>query len=186
MVAYEGVVIGDNCVLGEGGVLHPNVKLWPHKEIEAGATIKDSIIWGNRGRRALFSRFGVSGVVNIDLTPEFAAKLSAALGAALPKSSYVAINRDAHRSARMLKRALVSGLPGTGINVWDLGSVAIPVLRHFVRQRKDTSAGIHVRLSPFDQRGGHSYHRQPGFEPEQLGRARIERNFFARTFDVRS
>ena len=98
------------------------------------------------------SRFGVSGVVNIDLTPEFAAKLSAALGAALPKGSYVAINRDAHRSARMLKRALVSGLPGTGINVWDLTSVAIPVLRHFVRQRKDTSAGIHVRLSPFDQR----------------------------------
>ena len=98
----------------------------------------------------------------------------------------MAISRDAHRSARMLKRALVSGLPGTGINVWDLGSVAIPVLRHFVRQRKDTSAGIHVRLSPFDQRGGHSYHRQPGFEPEQLSRARIERNFFARTFDVRS
>jgi mannose-1-phosphate guanylyltransferase/phosphomannomutase len=47
-------------------VLHANVKLWPHKEIEAGATIKDSVIWGNQGRRALFGRFGVSGVVNID------------------------------------------------------------------------------------------------------------------------
>ncbi len=152
VAAYEGVVIGDNCVLGEGSVLHPNVKLWPHKEVDAGATIKDSIIWGNQGRRSLFSRFGVSGVVNIDLTPEYAAKLSAALGATLPKNSYVAINRDAHRSSRMLKRALISGLPGAGINVWDLGTVAIPVLRHFVRQRKDTTAGIHVRLSPFDQR----------------------------------
>jgi mannose-1-phosphate guanylyltransferase/phosphomannomutase len=152
VVAYEGVVVGDNCSVGERAVLHPNVKLWPHKEIEPGATVKDSIIWGNQGRRSLFGRFGVSGIVNIDLTPEFAAKLSAALGATLPKGCYVAINRDSHRSARMLKRALISGLPGTGINVWDLGTVAIPVLRHFVRQRKDTHAGIHVRLSPFDQR----------------------------------
>ncbi len=54
--------------------------------------------------------------------------------------------------SRMLKRALISGLPGTGINVWDLGTVAIPVLRHFVRTNSTTSAGIHVRLSPFDQR----------------------------------
>ena len=183
VVAYEGVVIGDNCVLGEGSVLHPNVKLWPHKEIEAGATIKDSIIWGNQGRRALFSRFGVSGVVNVDLTPEFAAKLSAALGATLPKGSYVAINRDVHRSARMLKRALVSGLPGTGINVWDLGTVAIPVVRHFVRQRKDTSAGIHVRLSPFDQRvvdiriiDGQ------GLNQSNSAERAIERNFFREDF----
>ncbi|MBK8046023.1 MAG: NTP transferase domain-containing protein [Anaerolineales bacterium] len=183
VVAYEGVVIGDNCVLGEGSVLHPNVKLWPHKEIEAGATIKDSIIWGNQGRRALFSRFGVSGVVNIDLTPEFAAKLSAALGAALPKGSYVAINRDAHRSSRMLKRALISGLPGTGVNVWDLGTVAIPVLRHFVRQRKDTTAGIHVRLSPFDQRvvdiriiDGQ------GLNQSNAAERAIERNFFREDF----
>jgi len=183
VIAYEGVVIGDNCVIGEGAVLHANVKLWPHKEIEAGATIKDSVIWGNQGRRALFSRFGVSGVVNIDLTPEFAAKLSAALGATLPKGSFVAMNRDTHRSSRMLKRALVSGLPGTGVNVWDLGSVAIPVLRHFVRQRKDTSSGIHVRLSPFDQRvvdirviDGQGLNQSGSSE-----RA-IERNFFREDF----
>ena len=60
MVAYEGVVIGDNCVLGEGSVLHPNVKLWPHKEIEAGATIKDSIIWKPGTPRSVLTlwRFG--------------------------------------------------------------------------------------------------------------------------------
>ncbi|MBW7883798.1 MAG: NTP transferase domain-containing protein [Caldilineaceae bacterium] len=183
VIAYEGVVIGDNCVLGEGATLHANVKLWPHKEIEAGATIKDSIIWGNQGRRALFSRFGVSGVVNIDLTPEYAAKLSAALGATLPKGSYVAINRDAHRSSRMLKRALISGLPGTGIHVWDLGTVAIPVLRHFVRHNKDAAAGIHVRISPFDQRvvdiriiDGQGLNQSTSAERT------IERNFFREDF----
>ena len=183
VVAYEGVVLGDNCVLGEGAMLHANVKLWPHKEIEPGANIKDSIIWGNQGRRALFSRFGVSGVVNIDLTPEFAAKLSAALGASLPKGSYVAINRDAGRSSRMLKRALISGLPGTGVNVWDLGTVAIPVLRHFVRQRKDASAGIHVRMSPFDPRVVDiRFIDSQGVNQSTAAERAIERNYFREDF----
>ncbi len=150
--AFEGVVVGESCVLGEGSTIYANVKLWPRKEVEPGATVKESIIWGNRGRRELFNRFGVSGVVNVDLTPEFAAKVSAALGATLEKGSYVAVNRDVHRTSRMLKRALISGLPGAGIHVWDVGTVPIPVLRHFVHHREDTSAGINVRLSPFDQR----------------------------------
>jgi mannose-1-phosphate guanylyltransferase/phosphomannomutase len=151
-VVFEDAVISDQCVLGEGCVIHAGVKLWPRKEIEPGATIKDSIIWGNQGKRALFGRFGITGIVNVDLTPEFAAKTAAALGATLPKDTYVAINRDVHRASRMLKRALISGLPGTGLNVWDLGTVPTPVVRHFVRTDPTTSAGIHVRISPFDQR----------------------------------
>ena len=139
VVLFEGVVIGDNCVLGEGSVIYPDVKLWPRKQIEAGATVKDSIIWGNQGRRSLFGRFGVTGVVNVDLTPELAAKLGAALGASLSAGSQVAINRDSHRSSRMLKRALISGIPGTGINVLDLGTVPIPVLAPFRAQRRQTS-----------------------------------------------
>lgn len=152
VVAYEGAIIGDGCVLDENCLIHADVKLWPNKEIETGATVRQSIIWGSQGRRALFSKYGITGVVNVDLTPEFAAKLGAALGAALPADSYVAINRDVHRSSRMLKRALISGLAGSGVNVWDLNTLPIPVARHFVRTDSSTSAGIHVRLSPFDQR----------------------------------
>lgn len=182
-VIYEGAVIGDNCALGEGAVIHADVKLWPHKQIDAGATVNESIIWGEQGRRSLFSRFGVSGVVNVDLSPEYAAKLSAALGATLPKGCAVAINRDAHRSSRMLKRALISGLPSTGVDVWDLGSVAIPVARYFVRKRENVQAGIHVRLSPFDQRvvdirimNGDGMNQSTGDERV------IERNFFREDF----
>lgn len=183
VVAFEGVVIGDNCVVGEGAALHSNVKLWPRKEVEPGATIKDSIIWGNQGRRSLFTRFGVSGVVNIDITSEYAAKLSAALGAILAKGSYVAVNRDMHRASRMIKRALMSGLPGTGINVWDLGNVAIPVLRHFVRSRADTLAGIHVRLSPFDQRVVDiRFMDSEGMNQSSAVERTIERTFFREDF----
>jgi mannose-1-phosphate guanylyltransferase/phosphomannomutase len=150
-VLFEGVVLGDNSIVGEGAVLHSNVKVWPGKEIEPGATVKTSIIWGARGRRVLFGRFGVTGVVNVDLTPEFAARMGAAFGATLPKGSTVTINRDPHRSPRMIKRAVISGLPSAGIHVQDLRSMPIPVARYFTKVT-DALGGVHVRLSPFDQR----------------------------------
>ena len=182
-IVFEGAVISDQCVLGEGSIIYTDVKLWPRKEIEAGAIIKDSIIWGNQGRRALFGRFGVTGVVNVDLTPEFAAKLGAALGATLPKGSYVALNRDMHRASRMLKRALISGIPGTGINVWDLGMVATPVARYFVRQDPTTSAGIHVRLSPFDQRVVDiRFIDKSGMNQNRSVERNVERAFFREDF----
>ncbi|MFC2015952.1 sugar phosphate nucleotidyltransferase [Chloroflexota bacterium] len=148
---YEGVVLGDNCIVGEGATLHANVKIWPNKEIEPGATVNSSIIWGARGRRVLFGRFGVTGLVNVDLIPEFAAKMGAAFGATLPKGSSVCINRDPHRSPRMIKRAVISGLPSAGISVEDLKSVPIPVARFYTRAT-EAAGCVHVRLSPFDRR----------------------------------
>ena len=150
-VLFEGVVVGDNSIVGEGAVLHAGVKIWPEKEIEPGATVKTSIIWGARGRRVLFGRFGVTGVVNVDLTPEFAARMGAAFGATLPKGSTVTINRDPHRSPRMIKRAVISGLPSAGIHASDLRSMPIPVARYYTKVT-DAVGGVHVRLSPFDQR----------------------------------
>ncbi len=150
-VLFEGSVIADNCVIGEGAVIHSNVKLWPDKEVDAGATVKSSIIWGSQGRRVLFSRFGVTGFVNVDLTPELCARLGAAYGATLPKGAFVTINRDPHRSPRMLKRGLISGLPSAGINVWDLGTLPTPVFRYFTRVT-EAVGGLHVRLSPHDPR----------------------------------
>jgi len=150
-VVFEGVVIGDNTFVGESAVIHSDVKIWPDKEIEAGATVKNSIIWGSQGRRVLFGRFGITGLVNVDLTPEMAASLGAAFGATLPRGSTVTINRDPHRSPRMIKRGIISGLPSAGVNVLDLRSSPIPVAR-FMTRYLGTQGGIHVRLSPFDQR----------------------------------
>ncbi|MCL7453434.1 MAG: mannose-1-phosphate guanyltransferase [Anaerolineae bacterium] len=150
-VLFEGVVLGDNSIVGEGAVIHANVKIWPEKEIEPGATVKTSIIWGARGRRVLFGRFGVTGVVNVDLTPEFAAKMGAAFGATLRKGNTVTINRDPHRSPRMIKRAVISGLPSAGVHAQDLRSMPIPVARYYTKVT-DAVGGVHVRLSPFDRR----------------------------------
>lgn len=149
-VVYEGAVIGDGSIIGEGAVIHPNLKIWPGKEIEPGATIKNSVIWGSQGRRELFGRYGVTGMTNVDFTPEFSARLGAAFGATLPKGSLVTFNRDPHRSPRMLKRAAIAGLPSAGVEVSDLGVQPIPVARYYTRV-SNAVAGMHVRLSPYDQ-----------------------------------
>ncbi|MCB0199570.1 MAG: NTP transferase domain-containing protein [Caldilineae bacterium] len=148
---YEGVVVGDNSIIGEGAMLHTGVKLWPGKEVDPGAVVKSSIIWGSQGRRVLFGRYGVTGVINVDLTPEFAARLGAAFGATLPRGSVVTINRDQNAGSRMLKRAVISGLPSAGVNVQDLQTVPIPVARYYTANSR-AAGGVHVRISPFDQR----------------------------------
>lgn len=150
-VLLEGVVVGDNSVVGEDALLRPDVKLWPSKEVEPGATVKSSIIWGSQGRKVLFGRYGVTGLVNVDLTPEFAAQLGATFAATLPKGATVTVNRDPHRSPRMIKRAIISGLPSAGINAADTRSMPIPVVRYYTRVT-DAVGGVNVRLSPYDNR----------------------------------
>ncbi|HEU5440379.1 MAG TPA: mannose-1-phosphate guanyltransferase [Ktedonobacterales bacterium] len=150
-VMFEGAVIGDHSVVDENAIIQPGVKIWPNKEIETGAVVTSSIIWGSAGRRALFGRYGVTGLVNVDITPDFAAKLGAAYGAVLPKGAVVCVNRDDHRTPRMVKRAVISGLPSAGINVSDLEAVPLPVARYYVRTT-DAAGGVHIRLSPFDPR----------------------------------
>ena len=182
-IAYEDVVIGDNCVLDENCVVHPDVKLWPNKRIEPGAVVRESIIWGSRGRRSLFGRAGVSGVVNVDFTPEFAAKLGSSLGANLPRGSYVAINRDSHRSSRMLIRALMSGLSSAGVDVWDLGEVPVPVARHFVRIQPSAAAGVHIQLSPLDQRVVDiRFMNSHGLDQSRAAERSVERSFSREDF----
>ncbi len=150
-VVFEGAVVGDRTVVGEGAIIQSGVKIWPGKEVETGAVVNHSVIWGSQGRRLLFGRYGVTGVVNVDLTPDFVARLASAFGSVLPKGSTVTINRDAHRSPRMIKRAMISGLPSAGNHVLDLRTVPIPVARYYTRTT-GAAGGVHVRLSPYDQR----------------------------------
>lgn len=149
-VIFEGAVLGDGVTVGADAVLHPNVKLWPAKSVEAGATVRASLIWGAQASKTLFGRYGVTGLTNVDITPEFAAKLGAAFAASLPVGSTVTINRDGDRSSRMIKRGIISGLPSAGINVADLRDLPIPVVRYITRI-SDADGGIHVRVTPYDR-----------------------------------
>ena len=179
---FEGAVIGDGTIIGTGAVIHPNVKIWPSKEVESGATVTTSIIWGSQGRRNLFGRWGVTGLVNVDLTPEFAAKLGAAYGGILPKGSTVTVNRDSHFSPRMIKRALISGLPSAGVNVLDTRNVPIPVARHYTRQ-VGAAGGVHVRLSPFDARVVDiKFFDRRGLDLDKATERKVEGSYFREDF----
>jgi len=182
-VMFEGSVIGDNSIVQEGAIIQPNVKIWPDKEIESGAVVNTSIIWGSQGRRGLFSRFGVTGLVNVDLTPDFATKLGGAYGAILAKGTVVCINRDSHqRTPRMIKRAVIAGLPSAGVNVQDINQVPIPVARYFIRTT-DAVGGVHVRLSPYDRRViDIKFFDQNGLDINKTTERKLENLFFREDF----
>ncbi len=147
--AEEGVVLGDECFIGEDALLSSGVKVYPFKTVEAGATVNDSIVWESRGARSLFGRNGIAGLANVDVTPEFASRVAMAYGSTLKKGTTVITSRDSSRSARMLKRALMAGLNAAGINVEDLEVASVPVTRFIVR-RPAVSGGITIRLAHGD------------------------------------
>jgi mannose-1-phosphate guanylyltransferase/phosphomannomutase len=145
----EGVVVGDSCRIGAQAVVLSGVKIYPHKIVEAGATVTTSIIWESRGSRSLFGRNGVTGLANVDLSPELAVRVAMAYATALPKGSTVTTSRDSSRAARVLKRAAMVGLNAAGLDVEDLEAATVPVTRFHVR-RGQSRGGVTVRLDPDD------------------------------------
>src|SRR5216684_1666406 len=146
----EGSVIGSEVVLGTGATINPNVRIWPNKEVEPGAVVHESIIWAGSWRRGLFTSYGLSGLTNVEFTPEFASRFGAAVGALSPKGTEIAISRDYTRAARMLHRALISGMISSGADVTDLSVLPAPVARYWAGHNHVSA--IHVQTSPVDPR----------------------------------
>jgi len=145
----EGVVVGDECFVGENAVVNPGVRIYPFKTVEADAVVNSSIVWESRAARTLFGPRGLRGLANVDVTPEVAVRVAAAFGTALAKGSVVTVSRDTSRAARALKRAMIGGLNLAGINVEDIELATVPVTRFQVRNSHAT-AGVTVRLAPDD------------------------------------
>ncbi len=149
VVIEEGAVIGDETSMGDETYIKKDVKVWPRKVIESGSIVTTNLIWGEKWRKSLFEGAMVRGVTNVELTPEFSAKLGAAYGSTLPKDSFVLAGRDAIRSSRMLKRSFVGGLLSAGVNVRDTKMVSLPVLRYKLTTFGEVG-GVHFRQSSED------------------------------------
>ncbi|MDR3707939.1 MAG: sugar phosphate nucleotidyltransferase [Capsulimonadaceae bacterium] len=143
----EGAVVGDRCHIENGASIRPLIKLWPDKVIEAGSMVTMSLIWGSRWQGSLFNTLGVSGIANVEMTPDFATKLGASYGAFLKKGASVLSSRDATPVCRMIKRGLVAGLVSVGVNILDNQEMPVPITRHSIRAN-NAVGGIHVRLAP--------------------------------------
>ncbi|HEV2249277.1 MAG TPA: sugar phosphate nucleotidyltransferase [Candidatus Limnocylindria bacterium] len=182
VVLEEGSVIGDHSVINEGARVRAEVKIWPDKQVEGGAVVGSSLIWGSQSRRSLFGRFGVTGLVNVDLTPEFAARLGSAYASSIPSGTMVTMNRDQHRSSRMLKRALMSGIVGAGVHVADLTQAPLPIGR-FQTRRMGAAGGVHVRISPFDVRVCDiKFFDRQALDMDKAQERKVENTFFREDF----
>jgi mannose-1-phosphate guanylyltransferase/phosphomannomutase len=173
----EGVILGDETFVGEGAVVGAEVKVYPFKTIEAGAVVNSSIVWESRGARSLFGHSGVSGLANVDITPEFAARVAMAYGSGLKAGVTIITSRDSSRSARMLKRAVMAGLNASGANVLDLEVATVPVTRFLVR-RPFATGGITVRLVEDDpQSVVIRFFDTEGLDLAEVAQRKIERLF---------
>ena len=178
----DGVVVGDNAHIGHGAILQPNVKVYPYKTVEPGAIVTKSIIWEGRGARGLFDENGVTGIGNVDLTPEMVLRVATAFGSTLKKGSRVTLGRDASRVSRALKRAIIAGLNSAGVTCEDLELAPAPSVR-FSAARMGASGGMYVRTSPGDSQSVElAVFGGDGSDVDEATRRRIERTYYREEF----
>lgn len=143
---YEQAVVGDDTQIKERAIIKPSVKIWPHKVIESSAVVDDHVIWGTKFSKTLFGKNGISGEINMEITPEFASKLGTAFGTVLKAGSRVCVSSDESNSTQMIKHSLISGCISSGMEVYDLGHSVMPITRNVV-SFLNLDGGIHIKMN---------------------------------------
>jgi mannose-1-phosphate guanylyltransferase/phosphomannomutase len=174
---HEGVAIGDEVSIGAESVIMPGVRIYPFKEVETGSQLHESLIWESRGTTRVFGQGGVAGMVNVDLTPDVAVRLAAALGTALKRGARVVASREGSAACRMIKRAMISGISSTGVDAADLRVIPAAVGRHLLKA-ESYDAGFHVGVSPSDPEVIRiQFFEQPGIEMSAAMQKEVEKHF---------
>ncbi|WP_432821796.1 sugar phosphate nucleotidyltransferase [Trichloromonas sp.] len=182
VIIEEGAVVAEETTIGDEAHINKDVKIWPRKVIEGGAIVTTNLIWGEKWRKSIFEGAIVRGLTNVELTPEFAAKLGAAYGSILPKDSFVLSGRDSVRASRMLKRSFAGGLLSAGINVRDTKMISLPVLRYKLTTFGEVG-GIQFRQSPEEPAATDIlFFDAEGIEISSATAKNIERIFFKENF----
>jgi mannose-1-phosphate guanylyltransferase/phosphomannomutase len=133
----EGAAIGDQCTLGEQAVVMPGVRIYPFKEIESGAVVDRNLIWESRLSSTIFGANGISGLINVDLTPEVALRLGTALGTALKRGARVVTSRSPGPAARLTRRARwYAPVRGAGAGRQSLSTARYPDARRIGADRR--------------------------------------------------
>ena len=178
----DGAVVGDDCVVEQEAFLSAGVKVYPFKTVEAGAVVTSSVIWESRGHRSLFGPRGVSGLVNVEITPDLAVRLASAWATTMHKGSVVIASRDVSRAATALKRAVVSALNASAIDVRDLEVAPAPVTR-FATAHSDAVGGIMIHTTPGDpQSVDIVFLDEHGADLSQAAQRKLERVFSRQEF----
>jgi len=182
VTALKGAIIAEKVKIEDQVQIVKDVVIWPEKFVESGSIVSSNLVWGEKWKRSLFEGGKISGRINVELSPELAAKLGAALGSTLPEGSWVYTSRDYHRASRMIKRAFVSGLLSSGVNVLDLKRFPHPAMRYLL-ERSSKVAGVHFEASSSSP--GHTdilFFDGDGLPIDTAREKAIERLFFRERF----
>ncbi len=142
----KGAVVAEGTEIGPGACFEKDILVWPNKKVEAGSVLSANLVWGDKWKKSVFEGGAVQGRTNVELSPEFAAKMGAAMGSVLPRGSHILVGRDYLRASRMLKRAFLGGILSTGVNVHDIKMVPVPVQRYKLSSFGEV-AGVYFQQS---------------------------------------
>jgi mannose-1-phosphate guanylyltransferase/phosphomannomutase len=141
---FENAVIGEACRIHERVIIKPDIKIWPKKTIESFAIIDRNMIWGSKHSNKIFGENGISGIINVDISPEFATRLGAAYGSQFKTGSKVVVSSTNSNPARMFKHAFISGILSVGVEVYNMSSLLTPIAR-FAIGFLAVEGGIHIK-----------------------------------------
>lgn len=159
-VIHDSSVLGQGTEVGQNSSIRRFVKLWPGKKVEDRSVVTESVVWKQGAARTLFGRRGVSGLANVDITPELSSRLAAAFASGMRS---IAISVAPDGVSQMLGAAAISGAQSAGAEVLLLDNTLPPVLRYASNrlgcasiriQAPPTRPGM-VDMSYFDQTGLH-------------------------------
>ena len=180
---FENAVVGEGCKINERVIVKPNIKIWPEKTIQPFAVIDRNLIWGSRHSNRIFGDNGISGIVNVDISPEFATRLGAAYGSQFKVGARVVVSSTNSNSARMFKHAFISGILSVGVEVYNMSSLLTPIARTAIGFLS-VEGGIHIkndinninkiRVDFMDSRGA---------SISRLTERKIENSFFKEDFN---
>ncbi|MET1159957.1 MAG: phosphoglucosamine mutase [Thermoprotei archaeon] len=94
----------------------------------------------------LFGTDGVRGIVNEELSPEFALRLGQAIGTFFGEGSKILVGRDIRVGGDMIKSAIIAGLLSAGLKVYDGGLAPTPALQYVIKN-SDFDGGVIVTAS---------------------------------------
>ncbi len=178
----HGAIVAEGSEVGDRASLEKDVMVWPDKKVEAGSVLSANLVWGDKWKKSVFEGGTVEGRTNVELSPEFAAKLGAALGSILRPESAILVGRDYLKASRMLKRAFLGGILSTGVHVHDAKMVPVPVLRFKLASFGEVG-GVYFQQSPTDSRGTEVvFYDDAGNRIDTGLEKSIERIFFKENF----
>ncbi|WP_243136935.1 sugar phosphate nucleotidyltransferase [Alkaliphilus serpentinus] len=145
----ENAVIGEGSMLSEGVMVKPDIKIWPHKKVEAKTVINQNLIWGTKASKTVFGYRDISGYLNLDITPEFAVGMGSAFATIL-KGGTIVVSDDQTNGSFIVRSSIITGIHASGGQAIYLPNSIIPMNRFAVKYHQ-ADGGIHIRTDYLDK-----------------------------------